>query len=145
MQQIQFFQQKNAAKTLQQNQTSLILLQCFWSIFCFLTINLRGYEQHFSSKRRTKMLQFFDSKFYLPPHIYVEFSIHGQRNAVINFEIVLESIIIKDGLKEKTNSLYCPAFTWWRGGSSKEKKSKTKHLGETIAPKKGWTRNLQQS
>ena len=28
---------------------------------------------------------------------------------------------------------------------AKKKKSKAKHLGETVAPKKGWTRNLQQS
>ena len=77
--------------------------------------------------------------------IYVEFFIHAQQNAAITFEIMLESSIINNGPKEKTNFLYCSAFTRWRGGISKENKSKAKHLGETVAPKKGWTRNLQQS
>ena len=88
------------------------------------------------------MLQFSAANFICGP-IYVEFFIHVQQNAVITFEIMLKSSIIKDGLKEKTSSLYCSA--WRRGGSSIGKKSKAKHLGETVAPKKGWTRNLQQS
>ena len=37
--------------------------------------------------------------------IYEEFFIHVQQNAPITFEIMLESSIIKDGLKEKTSSL----------------------------------------
>ena len=66
--------------------------------------------------------------------IYVECFIHVQQNAAINFEIMLKSCIIKDGLKEKTSSLYCSAR--WRGGNSIGEKSNTKHLCETVAPKK---------
>ena len=43
--------------------------------------------------------------------MYAEFFIHVQQNAAIAFEIMLESSTIKDGLKEKTSSLYCSAFT----------------------------------
>ena len=107
-------------------------------------IKLRDHERHFSTTRSKKMLQFFGSIFYLWPHICRIFH-PRQQNAAIIFEIILESSIVKDGLKEKTSSWYCSAFTRWRGGNSKEKKSKVKHLGETVAPKKGWTKNLQQS
>ena len=107
-------------------------------------INLRGHEKHFSTTRINKCCNFSVAYFICGP-MYVEFFIHVQQNAAITFEIILDSSIIKDGLKEKTSSLYCSAFTRWRGGSSNEKKSKRKHLGETVATKKGWTRNRQQS
>ena len=50
------------------------------------------------------MLQLFYNKFYLWP-IYVEFFIHVEQNDVITFEIMLESSIIKDWIKEKTRAL----------------------------------------
>ena len=102
-------------------------------------LKLRGHKQHFLFTCSKKILQVFCSKFY-----------QVQQNAAITFKIVLESgISILEfkyvGLKEKTSSLYCSAFTQWRRESSKEKKSKANHLDETMAPKKSWTRNLQQS
>ena len=98
----------------------------------------------FIHTHQKKYCNFSAANFICGP-IYVEFFIHVQQNAAITFEIMLELSIIKDGLKEKTSSLYCSAFTRWRGGSSKEKKSKLKHLGENVSSKEGWTRNLQQS
>ena len=98
----------------------------------------------FHPQAAKKCCDFSAANFICSP-IYVELFIHVQQNAWITFEITLESSIIKDGLKVKTSSLYCSAFTRWRGRSSNEKKSKAKHLSENMAPKNSWTRNLQQS
>ena len=61
--------------------------------------------------RATKNCCNFSAAYFICDPIYVEFFIHVQQNAAIIFEIILESSIVKDGLKEKTSSWYCSAFT----------------------------------
>ena len=81
------------------------------------------------------MLQFFCNKFYLWP-IYVEFFIHEEQNDVITFEIMLESSIIKDGIKEKTRAL-CIALLVL---DDEEKVAKRKKRKEAS----GWNRDSKE-